>query len=94
MSRILVVEDDPAILRGLTDNLKFESYDVLTATDGEAGYRLLREKKPDLVILDLGLPDSNGFDILREIRHFSKVPVIILTAISPGRTGYTSLILF
>ena len=55
MSRILIVEDDPAILRGLTDNLKLESYEVLTATDGEAGYRLIGERKPDLIILDLML---------------------------------------
>ena len=56
MSLILVIEDDPAILRGLADNLKFESYQVLTAIDGEAGYRLIQEKNPDLIILDLMLP--------------------------------------
>ena len=46
MSAILVIEDDPAILRGLADNLRFESYDVLTAADGEAGYRLIVDKRP------------------------------------------------
>lgn len=81
MSRILVVEDDPAILRGLTDNLKFESYDVLTATDGEAGYRLLREKKPDLVILDLMLPKLSGYELCRRVRAEGlTVPILMLTA--------------
>ena len=61
MSRILVIEDDPAILRGVTDNLQYESHEVLTATDGEAGYHLLVEKSPDLVILDLMLPKINGY---------------------------------
>ena len=51
MSRILVIEDEPAILRGLADNLRFESYEVLTAADGESGYAALQEHKPDLIIL-------------------------------------------
>ena len=46
MSRILVIEDEPAILRGLADNLKFESHEVITAADGETGYRLIRETRP------------------------------------------------
>jgi DNA-binding response OmpR family regulator len=53
MITILAVEDDPAILRGLSDNLRFEGYEVVTATDGETGYRLQRERKPDLILLDL-----------------------------------------
>lgn len=81
MSLILVVEDDPAILRGLADNLRFESYEVLSAADGEAGYRLIREKKPDLVILDLMLPKMSGFEICRKIRaEGCRIPVLMLTA--------------
>jgi DNA-binding response OmpR family regulator len=81
MSKILVVEDDPAILRGLTDNLKFESYDVLIAPDGEAGYRLLRERKPDLVILDLMLPKLSGYELCRRVRAEGlTVPILMLTA--------------
>ena len=68
MSRILVIEDDPAILRGLADNLKFESHEVLTAADGEAGYRLIREQKPDLIILDLILPKLSGYEVCRKVR--------------------------
>jgi DNA-binding response OmpR family regulator len=81
MSRILVVEDDPAILRGLADNLTFESYEVLTAGDGEAAYRLLRETKPDLLILDLMLPRMSGFELCRKARSEGiTTPILMLTA--------------
>jgi len=81
MSRILVVEDDPAILRGLADNLKFESYEVLTAGDGEAAYRLLRETKPDLLILDLMLPRMSGYELCRKARSKGiTTPILMLTA--------------
>jgi len=81
MSRILVIEDDPAILRGVTDNLQYESYEVLTATDGEAGYRLLVEKNPDLVILDVILPKLNGYELCRRVRGEGiTTPVLMLTA--------------
>ena len=81
MSRILVVEDDPAILRGLNETLKRESYEVLTAADGEAGYRLVREKNPDLVILDLMLPKLSGYEICRKMRSDGvQTPILMLTA--------------
>ncbi len=81
MSRILIVEDDPAILRGLTDNLKLESYEVLTATDGEAGYRLIGERKPDLIILDLMLPKLSGYEVCRKVRgEGGTTPILMLTA--------------
>src|SRR5262245_6025013 len=81
MSLVLIVEDDPSILRGLTDNLRMQRYDVASATDGEAGYRLAVEKKPDLVILDVMLPNMNGLDICRKLRGegFSG-PILMLTA--------------
>ena len=81
MTRILVVEDEPAILRGLMDNLRYESYEVLGASDGETGYRLIREKKPDLIILDLMLPRLSGTELCRRIRSEGmKTPVLMLTA--------------
>ncbi|MDA2925061.1 response regulator transcription factor [Acidobacteria bacterium AH-259-L09] len=81
MSRILVIEDDPAILRGLTDNLQYESHEVLTATDGEAGYRLIVEKKPHLVILDLMLPKMSGYELCRRVRGEGiTTPILMLTA--------------
>jgi len=81
MSTILAIEDDPAILRGLADNLRFESYDVLTATDGEAGYALIRDKRPDLIILDLMLPKLSGYEICRKVRAEGlQTPILMLTA--------------
>ena len=81
MSVILVVEDDPAILRGLADNLRFESYEVRTAEDGESGYKLLAEKKPDLLILDLMLPRMSGYEVCRKARAAGiTTPIMMLTA--------------
>ncbi len=81
MSRILVIEDDAAILRGLKDNLVAESYEVLTAEDGEEGYRLAREEDPDLIILDLMLPTLSGYEICRKLRdEGNSVLILMLTA--------------
>jgi len=81
MSRILVVEDDAAILRGLADNLVCESHDVLTATDGERACSIVREQKPDLVILDLMLPRMSGYDVCRTLRGEGvTTPILMLTA--------------
>ena len=81
MSVILVVEDDPAILRGLADNLKYESYTVLTANTGDVGLATVRERKPDLVILDLMLPKLSGYEICRKLRaEGNQTPILMLTA--------------
>ena len=81
MSRVLVVEDDLAILRGLADNLRFESHEVLTATDGETGYRLTREKNPDVIVLDLMLPRMSGYEVCRKLRSEGvQTPILMLTA--------------
>jgi DNA-binding response OmpR family regulator len=81
MSRILVIEDEAAILRGLKDNLVAESYEVITAADGAEGYRLSQEGRPDLIILDLMLPKLSGYEICRKLRaEGSHVPILMLTA--------------
>jgi len=80
MTTVLAIEDDPAILRGLSDNLRFEGYTVLTASDGESGYQLQRERKPDLIVLDLMLPDVDGIEVCRRLRKNSDVPILMLTA--------------
>lgn len=81
MSRILVIEDDWAILRGLKDNLEEEAHEVFTATDGEAGYAMIQSEKPDLVILDLMLPKLGGYEVCRKVRSDGlTVPIIMLTA--------------
>jgi serine phosphatase RsbU (regulator of sigma subunit) len=81
MSRILIVEDDPAILCGLRDNLEFESHEVLTAADGEAGYQAVRDHAPELVILDLMLPKLSGYDLCRRVRGEGfHAPILMLSA--------------
>jgi len=81
MTRVLIVEDDPAILRGLRDNLAAEAYDVVTAADGEAGYRVACEQQPDLMILDLMLPRMSGYEVCRRLRgEGNAIPILMLTA--------------
>ncbi len=81
MSRILVVEDDPAILRGIADSLCRESYEVVTAADGEAAFRVVEHKSPDLVILDLMLPKLSGYEVCRKMRSKGiNTPILMLTA--------------
>ena len=81
MARILIIEDDPAILRGLADNLACEPHDVLTAGDGEHGYSLARTGKPDLIVLDLMLPRMSGYELCRKLRAEGVMtPIVMLTA--------------
>jgi DNA-binding response OmpR family regulator len=80
-TRILVVEDDAAILRGLTDNLRFEGYQVVQARTGDDGLRVILEEDLDLVILDIMLPALSGFDVCRRARKQGKMmPILMLTA--------------
>lgn len=80
MDTILLIEDDPSILKGLTMNLRFEGYQVQVAEDGERGLELALQK-PSLIILDIMLPRMNGYEVLRKLRGRGiDVPVIMLTA--------------
>ncbi len=79
--QILIIEDDPALLRGLKDNFALRDYRVLTAVDGGSGLELALARKPDLVVLDIMLPKLNGFEICRRIRLAElDMPIIMLTA--------------
>jgi DNA-binding response OmpR family regulator len=81
VSRILVVEDEPAILRGLVDNLKFEGHEVAAASDGVMGYQLARETRPDLLVLDLMMPRMSGYELCRKLRADGvRTPILILSA--------------
>ena len=81
MPNILIVEDDRAILKGLEQNLRFEGYEVISATDGERGLTLARDKVPDLIILDIMLPKLNGYEVCRILRREGMdVPILMLTA--------------
>jgi DNA-binding response OmpR family regulator len=79
--RILIIEDEPDLVRGLRDALEFEGFEIVATGLGREGVKLARERAPDLVLLDLMLPDINGFSVCEEIRTTSPlVPIIMLTA--------------
>ena len=81
METVLIIEDDPAMLRGLKDNFAYAGYNVLTAADGEVGLNAALDDKPDLIILDIMLPKINGYEICRLIRREKlEMPIIMLTA--------------
>jgi DNA-binding response OmpR family regulator len=80
-SRILIVEDEPALLRGLKDTFASKGCEVFTATDGQAGIELAMEKSPDLILLDIMLPRVNGYEVCRVLRKEGmEVPILMLTA--------------
>ena len=78
--KILLVDDEPQILEICRDYLKKSGYDVVTASDGVQGLSIARREKPDLIVLDLMLPEMDGLDVCRAIRRESDVPIIMLTA--------------
>jgi len=80
MKKILIVEDDKAIVRGLSDNLKRENFEVVTADNGAQGYELAKSAKYDLIILDLLLPRMGGLDVCKKLRSENvQIPILMLT---------------
>jgi len=79
-SRILVVDDEPSILATMSPLLRSRGYDVVTAMSGRAALESAERDKPDLIVLDLGLPDIDGAEVCRSIREHSSTPIIILSA--------------
>ena len=82
-ARVLVVDDEPQLLRALRINLAARRYEVTTAGDGAAALQEATAQPPDLVVLDLGLPDMDGVDVIRALRQGTPVPIIVLS----GRAG-------
>ncbi|MDQ3467854.1 MAG: response regulator transcription factor [Chloroflexota bacterium] len=80
MKTILVVDDEAAIVRLVRDYLEQAGFHVVVASDGDEALRRANEHKPDLIVLDLGLPRRDGLDVTRELRRASDVPIIVLTA--------------
>ena len=80
MTFVLIVDDEPHIVRTLTINLRARDYDVESAGDGRSALQILQERNPDVIVLDLGLPDMDGVEVLRRVRETSDVPVIVLSA--------------
>ena len=83
MTRVLIVDDEPQILRALRINLTARQYEVVTAADGGSALRAATEEHPDLVVLDLGLPDIDGVQVIRSLRGWTPVPIVVLS----GRAG-------
>jgi DNA-binding response OmpR family regulator len=79
-ARILLVEDDRRVRRATALALQEQGYEVLEAAEGQVGLRLLAERRPDMVLLDVMLPGQDGFEVCREIRRTSDIPIIFLTA--------------
>jgi two-component system KDP operon response regulator KdpE len=84
VTRVLVVDDEPQILRALSITLKARSYDVVVATNGKQALSVAAQSSPDIVVLDLGLPDLDGLDVIRGLRGWSKVPIVVLSGRSQG----------
>src|SRR4051812_35608184 len=77
---ILVIEDDPPLKRFLRITLGTQDYNVIEATRGEDGIRQAASSSPDLIILDLGLPDMDGVEVARRLREWSAVPILVVSA--------------
>jgi len=80
VTKVLVVDDEPQIVRALRINLSARGYQVLTAHDGASALRAAAEAKPDVVVLDLGLPDLDGTDVIAGLRGWTTVPILVLSA--------------
>ena len=91
MSRVLIVEDEPQIRRILDQLFQLEGYDVRSVATAAEGYSALRQAEPDLVLLDILLPDGNGVDLCRRIRQVSAVPIIFVTAVAGSEEAVAGL---
>lgn len=80
MKKILIIEDDPAVVKGITENLLNEHFDVVSTESGEKGYQLVKKENPDLIILDLILPDIDGMEICKRLRNENiRTPIVMVT---------------
>jgi two-component system KDP operon response regulator KdpE len=80
MTTVLVIDDEPQLLRGLRVNLEARGYDVDVAPDGAGALDIAAAHRPDIVILDLGLPDMDGIDVIRGLRAWGSMPIVVLSA--------------
>ncbi|GAB2815220.1 response regulator [Actinocorallia aurea] len=85
MTRVLVVDDEPQLVRALRINLRARGFEVATAEDGTGALRLAGTFEPDLVVLDLGLPDLDGVEVIHGLRGWTDVPVIVLSGRAESR---------
>jgi two-component system KDP operon response regulator KdpE len=90
-ARVLVVDDEPSIVRVVAANLRARGYEALTAASGEAALALIETQQPDCIVLDLRLPGVDGLEVLRRLRTWATTPVVILTAVDDQRDKATAL---
>jgi two-component system KDP operon response regulator KdpE len=88
---VLVVDDEPQILRALRITLQARQYDVVTASDGASALREARARHPDLIVLDLGLPDLDGVEVIRQLRSWTPVPIVVLSGRAESRDKIDAL---
>ncbi|WP_030982993.1 response regulator [Streptomyces sp. NRRL S-1813] len=91
MTRVLAVEDEPPLVRALEINLKARGYDVETAPDGAHALRRAAARPPDVVLLDLGLPDMDGIDVIKELRGWSRASILVVSARRTSQEKVTAL---
>jgi two-component system KDP operon response regulator KdpE len=91
VTRVLVIDDEGSILRALRINLTAREYEVLTAADGASGLAAIARARPDVLILDLGLPDMDGADVIKGIRGQASTPIIVLSAAGQESTKVAAL---
>jgi two-component system, OmpR family, KDP operon response regulator KdpE len=91
VTRLLVVDDEPPIVRAVAANLRVRGYEVVTAATGEGALTAVEVHQPDCVVLDLALPDLGGLEVLRRLRTWTEVPVVVLTAAEAERDKVAAL---
>ncbi|MFD8573677.1 response regulator [Streptomyces sp. NPDC059639] len=91
MTRVLVVEDDPRLVRALVITMQARHFGVDAAPDGATALRLAAARQPDVVVLDLGLPDMDGVDVIRALRGWTRVPIMVLSARSASEEKIAAL---
>ena len=91
MTRVLIIDDEPQILRALRINLSVRGYEVTTAATGAAALRAAAETRPEVIVLDLGLPDIDGLEVLAGLRGWNDTPVIVLSARSDSAEKVAAL---
>jgi two-component system KDP operon response regulator KdpE len=91
MTKVLVVEDERGLLRALAMNLSARGYEVVEADSGTKALTAAAAERPDVLVLDLGLPDLSGFEVIKALRQYSQVPIIVLSARTSGSDKVTAL---
>ena len=81
LPKVLVIDDDRAITEMFALTMPYEGFEVFTANSGPEGIEIVREKQPDVIVLDLMMPDMDGWQVCQEVRTFSQIPILILSAV-------------